>query len=53
MNISRILSTSIILAMKFNEDLFFPYKFIASVCGVSQEELLELEQTFLKLINFE
>jgi len=51
--IHRILSTSIILAMKFNEDLAFPYRYIASVCGVSEHELLELELSFLNLINYE
>ena len=39
--------------MKFNEDSCFSNPYNAIVCGVTQEELMVLEATFLKLIDFE
>jgi len=39
--------------MKFNEDSWFSNSYNATVCGVTKEELMGLEATFLKLINFE
>ncbi len=51
-NIHRILFSSILISIKFNEDKFFEHKYYSSVAGVSMKELKELEMDFLKLINY-
>jgi hypothetical protein len=42
----------VILAMKFNDDLCFSNPYNAMVSGVDKDELLYLEISFLKLIDF-
>ena len=49
----RLCFTSVVLAMKFNDDSYFPNTYNAMVSGVNKEELLYLEINFLKMINFE
>ena len=52
-NIHRILFSSILIAIKFNEDLFFENTYYAKVAGVSTKELKKMEIEFLKLIKYE
>ena len=52
-NIHRLLFTSIIIAIKYNEDTKYDNVFYSKIAGVSTNELLQLEGAFLKIINFE
>ena len=52
-NIHRLLFTSIIIAIKYNEDINYNNLFYSKVAGISVKELIKLEGDFLKIINFE
>lgn len=52
-NIHKILFTSIIIAIKYNEDLFYDNNYYAKIAGVTTKELKKLESEFLRLIKFE
>lgn len=45
--------TSLLIAAKFYDDIFFDNNFIAQVGGISNKELNKLEINFLHLTNFE
>ena len=51
-NIHRILFTSVIIAIKYNEDNFFDNKFYSEIAGVKLHELNILENTFVQKCNF-
>ena len=51
-NIHRILFSAIFTAMKFNEDIIYKNSFYAKIGGISIKELIQLEYTFTKLIDF-
>ena len=51
-NIHRVLFSSILTSIKFNEDKIYPNSFYAKIAGISVKELNKLESTFLKLIDF-
>jgi hypothetical protein len=51
-NIHRILFTSIVISIKYNEDKYCKNSFYAKVGGISVKELTKLENAFLKLIEF-
>ena len=51
-NIHRILFTSILLSIKYNEDNFYDNKFYSEIAGIKLKELNILEYTFTKMINF-
>jgi hypothetical protein len=51
-NIHKILFTSILISLKFNEDGIYKNNYYAEIAGVSTEELLVLENEFLILINY-
>ena len=51
-NIHRILFSSILTSIKFNEDKIYPNSFYAKIAGISVKELNKLENAFLKLIDF-
>ena len=50
--IYRIIISSLVLAVKFNEDNFFDNHFYAKVGGLTTKELNDIEYHFLTLINF-
>ena len=52
-NIHRLLFTSILTAIKYNEDIIYDTKFYSKVAGVSIDELKILENSFLKIIDFQ
>ena len=52
-NIHQLLFTSIIIAIKYNEDLYYDNKYYAKIAGVTPKELQKMEGEFLKLIKFE
>ena len=52
-NIHRILFSSILISIKFNEDIYYKNKFYAKVAGVSAKELKKMESEFLRLIDFD
>ena len=51
-NIHKILFTSILISLKFNEDGIYKNNYYSEIAGVSTEELLILENEFLKLIKY-
>lgn len=52
-NIHRLLFTSILVAIKYNEDIIYDTKFYSKIAGVSVKELKILESSFLKIIDFQ
>ena len=51
-NIHRVLFTSIIIAIKYNEDSFYDNKYYSEIAGVKLNELNILENTFVQKCNF-
>ena len=51
-NIHRLVFTSILISIKFNEDTFYDNKFYSEIAGVKLKELKLLEYTFLALNDF-
>ena len=51
-NIHRILFSSLLICIKFNEDSFFNNTFYSQIAGVKPEELQLLEYTFLEYNDF-
>ena len=51
-NIHRILFSSILISIKFNEDIYYDNKFYADIAGVKTKELKLLEYTFLSMLHF-
>ena len=52
-NIHRILFISILVAIKYNEDIYFDNKYYSKIAGVLSKELKKMESEYLKLIKFE
>ena len=52
-NIHRLVLTSLIISIKYNEDLIFENKYYSEVAGVSIKEFNSLEREFLTIINFD
>ena len=48
----RIIFTSILLSLKYNEDLIYNFSFYSKIAGINVKELKKLESEFVKLINF-
>ena len=53
LDIHRLLLTSIVLSIKYNEDKIYPQSYYANIGGVDVEELNILESEFLSAIEFE
>ena len=51
-NIHRILFTSVIIAIKYNEDCFYDNKYYSEIAGVKLQELNNLENIFVQKCNF-
>ena len=51
-NIHRIVFVAILLAIKYNEDLYFNFDYYALIAGISTKELKYLESEFTCLIKF-
>ena len=51
-NIHRIIFVSILMAIKYNEDICFDYEFYAKIAGISMKELKILEREYIDLIKF-
>ena len=52
-NIHRILFSSILIGVKFNEDNFYDNKYYSQIAGVKLKELKVLEYNFIKMLNCE
>ena len=52
-NIHRILFSSILMGVKFNEDNFYDNKYYSQIAGVKLKELKVLEYNFIKMLNCE
>ena len=52
-NIHRILFSSIIIGIKYNEDCFYDNKYYSQIAGVKMKELVILEYNFIKMLNCE
>ena len=48
----RILFSSILISIKYNEDDFYSNTHYAKIAGISLSELNDLEQLFLKINEF-
>ena len=51
-NIHRILFSSILISIKYNEDSYYDNKYYSEIAGVKLKELKLLEYTFIAMINF-
>ena len=51
-NIHRILFSSVLVSIKFNEDSYFDNNFYSQIAGVKPNELQKLEYIFLELNDF-
>ena len=51
-NIHRILFSSVLVSIKFNEDSYFDNNFYSQIAGVKPNELQRLEYIFLELNDF-
>ena len=51
-NIHRILFSSVLISIKYNEDNYFDNTFYSQIAGVKTDELQMLEYTFLEYNNF-
>jgi len=53
-SIHRLCSVSVVLAMKYNDDVILhKNKYISTIVGISTKELLSLERKFIQLMNFD
>jgi hypothetical protein len=52
LSIHRFLAISLVVSVKFNDDVYFSNGFYAKVCGLSMQELNSAEIDFLKLIGW-
>ena len=51
-NVHRILFVSILLAIKYNEDIYFGFDFYAKIAGMPISDLKKMERDFVYLIKF-
>jgi hypothetical protein len=51
-NIHRIIFISILMAIKYNEDICFEYEFYSKIAGLPMKELKILEREYIDLIKF-
>lgn len=51
-NVHRILFTSILLSIKYNDDVCFKMEYYAQIAGVSVDELFLMEYEFIQRIDF-
>ncbi len=51
-NIHRIVFTSILVAIKYNEDEYYSNSYYAKVAGLSIDEINNLEYVFLNLLDY-
>ena len=51
-NVHRILLTSVLLAIKYNEDIHFTMEYYAGIAGISVKELFDLEYEFTRVIDY-
>ena len=52
-NVHRLLFISILIAIKYNEDLVFELDCYSKISGMTKKEINKLEHEFLELIKFE
>jgi len=52
-NIYKILFTSILTSIKYNEDLFYNNSFYSQIAGVKTKELIKMEYNFCVLLGFD
>ena len=52
-NVHRILFMSILMALKYNEDMFYDNKYYSKIAGVPLKELKKMEYEYIKLVNFD
>ncbi len=52
-NIHRILFSSVLISIKYNEDSYYDNNFYAQIAGIKPNELKLLEYKFLELNDFD
>ena len=53
LNIHRLIISSLLVAIKVNEDQYYKTKFYSEIGGISSKELIKLEINLLKLLEFD
>lgn len=51
-NIHKLLFTSILIAIKYQEDDYYKLNYYAQIAGVSLKDLIKMERDFLSLLDF-
>ena len=51
-NFHRMFLVCLVVAIKFNEDLYFPNSFYANIGGISLADLNSLEANYLNLLEY-
>lgn len=51
-SVHKLFITSLVLAIKMNEDLIYDLKYYSQVAGIPSRELETLEEEFLKIMDF-
>ena len=51
-NIHKLILGSLVIASKYNEDVYYTHKYYAKIGGVTQAEIFILEYNFISIINF-
>ena len=51
-NIHKLLFTSILIAIKYQEDDYYKLHYYAQIAGVSLKDLIKMERDFLSLLDF-
>ena len=51
-NIHRLLFSAILVSIKYNEDIIYSNSFYSKIAGLTSNELINLEKTFLEMIKF-
>lgn len=52
LNIHRLLASTVVLAAKFMDDIYYSNAYYAKVCGLSVKELNSLEVALVKMVNW-
>ena len=51
-NIHKIICSSLLISIKYNEDHIYSYDYYALISGISKKELGKLEMAFLNDLNY-
>ena len=52
MNVYKLIFTSILISLKYNEDGIYDNVYYSQIAGVSVQELFQMEYEYVLLLNF-